>query len=73
MNILEKLLAQNPQVQKLMNSNIDPKSLVLSILKNNNIDIDRIINITEQFGIKIPQEIINDIKNVSAGTGGKRF
>ena len=73
MNILEKLLAQNPQVQKLMNSNIDPKSLVLSILKNNNIDIDRIINITEQFGIKIPQEIINDIKNVSTGTGGKRF
>lgn len=73
MNILEKLLAQNPQVQKLMNSNIDPKSLVLSILKNNNIDIDRVINITEQFGIKIPQEIINDIKNVSTGASRKRF
>lgn len=73
MNILEKLLTQNPQVQKLMNSNIDPKSLVLSILKNNNVDIDKIINITEQFGIKIPQEIINDIKNVSTGANRKRF
>lgn len=73
MNILEKLLAQNPQIQKLMNSNADPKSIVMNIVKNNNVDITRLNEVASRFGYTIPKEIINDIKNVNTGTGIKRF
>lgn len=73
MNILEKLLMQNPQIQKLMSSNVDPKSIVMNIIKNNNVDISKINSVAEKFGYKIPNNILNDIKDVNTGTSIKRF
>lgn len=69
---LKKMLQQNPQIKQLMNKGVDPKQMVIELARQGKVDVNQLTNMASKFGYKIPDEILQDIKN-SQLKGPARF
>lgn len=72
---IRDLLMKNPQIKQLMQSNANPKTLVMNLIKQGKVNPNSLIAQANNMGVKIPQNILNDINNSSgnASLPNRRF